>query len=76
MKLLTFFFACLYQLGGTKIKREKRDRRSKGRCRDARTQCCKKVDQWLLFNVANVLKNNSAVEYEGINIESTFVLVT
>ena len=28
------------------------------------------------LNVTNVLKNNSAVEYEGISIASTVVLVT
>ena len=42
------------------------------------TQRCKLVaTRWTNgLNVRNVLKSNLAVEYEGINIESTVVLVT
>ena len=34
------------------------------------------VPRWEELLLAKVLKNNSVVEYEGINIESTVVLVT
>ena len=38
------------------------------------SKCCNMADQWLPRKVTNVWKNNSAVEYEGINIELTHKL--
>ena len=81
MKLLTFFVACVFQLGGTEIRCEKEtgsQNASFVRLVHRNTQRCKLVaTRWTNgLNVTNVLKSNSAVKYEGINIESTVVLVT
>ena len=71
MKLLTFFVACLCQLGGTEVRCEEET----GSQNEGFVTHIQSVEtRWT--NVANVLENNSALEYEGINIESAVVLVT
>ena len=81
MKLLTFFVACLCQFGRTEIGcEEETGSQNAGFVKRVHrnTQRCKLVaTRWTNgLNVTNVLKSNYAVEYDGINIESTVVLVT
>ena len=71
MKLLTFFVACLCQLRGTEIRCEETGSKNAGFVKRVHSVATRWTNGF-----ANVLKNNSAVEYEGINIESTVVLVT
>ena len=79
MKLLTFFVACLCQLEGTEIRcEEETESQNAGFVKRVHrnTQRCKLVaTRWTNdLNVTNILRSNSAVEYEGINTESTVVI--